>query len=81
MIFKRMSLERAKEFYKELKEASANAGSVPLLKIAMDDLWFFTEGLTKNYGRLRNKTNINDGSKYIQISMDIGGKDEICKNI
>lgn len=47
-IFKPMSLEEAKEFYEKLKTESKNAPN-SLLKIAMDDIWFFTDGLTKNY--------------------------------
>ena len=46
-IFKPMSLEEAKEFYEKLKTESKN-GPNSLLKIAMDDIWFFTDGLTKN---------------------------------
>ena len=47
MIFKHMSLEEVKELYKKLKEEAPSA----LVKIAMDDIWFFTDGLTKPYGR------------------------------
>ena len=47
MIFKHMSLEEAKEFYGKLKEEAPSA----LVKIAMVDIWFFTDGLTKPYGR------------------------------
>ena len=46
MIFKHMSLEAAKEFYRQLKEEAPSA----LVKIAMDDIWFFTDGLKRNYG-------------------------------
>ena len=70
MIFKHMSLEEAQAFYKELKEAS-KCGCFPLVKIAMDDIWFFTRGLTKDYGKSKNKTNADDASKYIQLSIDI----------
>ncbi len=49
MIFKHMSLEEAKEFYEKLKEEGKNAPSA-ILKIAMDDIWFFTDGLKRNYG-------------------------------
>jgi hypothetical protein len=55
-IFKPMSLEEAKEFYEKLKEESnrlKEEGKQPsgytILKIAMDDIWFFTDGLQKNY--------------------------------
>lgn len=47
-IFKPMSLEEAKEFYEMLKVESKARPNV-LLEIAMDDIWFFTDGLTKNY--------------------------------
>ena len=46
MIFKHMSLEEAKEFYEKLKEEAPSA----LVKIAMDDICFFTDGLKRNYG-------------------------------
>ena len=52
MIFKHMSLEEAKEFYQRLKEQGEATGPSPVLKIAMDDIWFFTDGLTKPYGRV-----------------------------
>lgn len=55
-IFKPMSLEEAKEFYEKLKEESnrlKEEGKQPrdytILKIAMDDIWFFTDGLQKDY--------------------------------
>jgi hypothetical protein len=41
-----MSLADAKEFYEKLK---AEAPST-IVKIAMEDIWFFTDGLQKNYG-------------------------------
>lgn len=47
-IFKPMSLEEAKEFYNKLKEESRVAPST-ILKIAMDDIWFFTDGLQRDY--------------------------------
>lgn len=46
MIFKPMSLAKAKEFYEKLK---AEAPST-IVKIAMEDIWFFTDGLQKDYG-------------------------------
>ena len=46
MIFKHMSLEEAKEFYEKLKKEAPSA----IVKIAMDDIWFFTDGLKRNYG-------------------------------
>ena len=56
MIFKSMSLEEAKEFYKKLNEECdrlKKEGKPPsdytILKIAMDDIWFFTDGLQKDY--------------------------------
>ena len=47
MIFKYMPLEEAKEFYEKLKGEAPSA----LVKLAMDDIYFFTDGLTKSYGR------------------------------
>jgi hypothetical protein len=47
-LFKPMSLEEAKEFYEKLKEESKKTSST-ILKIAMDDIWFFTDGLQKDY--------------------------------
>ena len=49
-IFKSMSLEEAKEFYNKLKEESKKNPST-ILKISMDDIWFFTDGLKRDYGR------------------------------
>lgn len=46
MIFAHMPLKKAKEFYGKLKEEAPSA----LIKIAMDDIWFFTDGLKKDYG-------------------------------
>lgn len=55
-IFKAMSLEEAKEFYKKLKEESnrlKEEGKPPsdctMLRIAIDDIWFFTDGLKRDY--------------------------------
>ena len=47
MIFKPMTLTEAKEFYEKLKTEAPSA----IVKIAMDDIWFFTDGLKKDYGR------------------------------
>ena len=47
-LFKSMSLGEAKEFYKMLKVEN-KARPNTLWQIAMDDIWFFTDGLTKNY--------------------------------
>ena len=47
MIFKPMPLAEAKEFYEKLKAEPPNT----LVSIAMEDIWFFTDGLQKNYGR------------------------------
>lgn len=47
-IFKSMSLEEAKEFYNKLKEESKKTPCT-ILKIAMDDIWFFTDGLQRDY--------------------------------
>lgn len=49
MIFKPMTLEEAKEFYEKLKAEAPNT----LVKIAMEDVWFFTNGLKKNYGEVK----------------------------
>ncbi len=46
MVFKHMSLEEAKSFYEKLKEEAPSA----LVKIALEDIWFFTNGLTRDYG-------------------------------
>ena len=55
-IFKQMSLEEAKEFYEKLKEESnrlKEEGKQPrdytILQIAIEDIWFFTDGLQKDY--------------------------------
>ena len=50
MIFAHMSLKEAKEFYQKLKEESKRNPNT-ILKISMDDIWFFTDGLKKDYGR------------------------------
>lgn len=49
MIFKPMTLEEAKEFYKKLKVEPPST----IVKIAMEDIWFFTDGLKKNYGEVK----------------------------
>ena len=56
MIFKSMPLDEAKEFYKNLNEECdrlKKEGKQPrdytILRIAMDDIWFFTNGLQKDY--------------------------------
>ena len=56
MIFKPMSLEEAKEFYsrlesecERLKAEGKDRTATSLLRIAMDDIWFFTDGLTRDY--------------------------------
>ena len=49
MIFKPMTLVEAKEMYDKLK---AEASST-IVKIAIEDIWFFTNGLKKNYGEVR----------------------------
>lgn len=45
MIFKPMALEEAKEFYNRMKTSPC-----AISKIGMEDIWFFTDGLTKDYG-------------------------------
>ena len=47
-LFKSMSLEEAKEFYKMLKVEN-KARPNTLWQIAMNDIWFFTDELTKDY--------------------------------
>ena len=47
-IFKPMSLEEAKEFYEKFK-AESKKTPCAILKIAMEDIWFFTDGLQKDY--------------------------------
>ncbi len=39
---------KTKEFYNKLKEESKKAPST-ILKIAMNDIWFFTDGLQRDY--------------------------------
>ena len=46
MIFKPMTLAEAKELYGQLKAEPSNT----LVADSMDDIWFFTDGLTKDYG-------------------------------
>lgn len=49
MIFKPMTLEEAKEMYEKLKTEPPST----LVKIAMEEIWFFTDGLKKNYGEVK----------------------------
>lgn len=49
MIFKPMTLTEAKEMYEKLKAESPST----LVKIAMEEIWFFTDGLKKNYGEVK----------------------------
>ena len=44
-LFKPMSLEEAKKFYEELRQVKNSH----IVTIAMDDIYFFADGLTKNY--------------------------------
>ena len=44
-LFKPMSVEEAKKFYEELKQVKNSH----ITAIAMDDIYFFTNGLTKDY--------------------------------
>ena len=46
MIFKPMTLAEAKEFYEKLKAEPSNT----LVSDMMDDIWFFTDGLQRDYG-------------------------------
>ena len=47
MIFKPMTLAEANEMYEKLKAEPPST----LVKIAMEEIWFFTDGLKRNYGR------------------------------
>ena len=49
MVFKPMALAEAKEMYEKLKEEPPST----LVKIAMKEIWFFTDGLKKNYGEVK----------------------------
>lgn len=49
MIFKPMTLAEAKEMYEKLKAEPSST----LVKIAMEEIWFFTDGLKKNYGEVK----------------------------
>ena len=49
MIFKPMALAEAKEMYEKLKAEPPST----LVKIAMEEIWFFTDGLNKNYGEVK----------------------------
>lgn len=56
MIFKPMSLAESKEMYEKLKAEPPNA----LVKIAMEDIWFFTNGLMKDYGKIIKNKEANE---------------------
>lgn len=75
MLLKPMPLEEAKEFYERLKEESKRSKD-SILGILMDDIWFFTEGLQKDYGGKDNMKNNAVFSKYKQLAIDIY---EFCK--
>ena len=45
-IFKPMSLEEAKKLYEELKQVEVRTR---FITVAMDDIYFFTNSLTKDY--------------------------------
>ena len=47
-IFEPMTLEQAKKLYKELCEEFKKTNS-HIIKIATDDIFFFTNGLTEDY--------------------------------
>lgn len=49
MIFKPMTLEEATAFYEQLTASPINT----LVGIAMEDIWYFTNGLTRDYGRVK----------------------------
>ena len=44
-LFKTMPLEEAKKFYEELKQVKQSR----IIAIAMSDIYFFTNGLTRDY--------------------------------
>lgn len=44
-LFKPMPLEEAKKFYEELRQVKNSH----IVAIAMDDIYFFTNGFTKDY--------------------------------
>lgn len=48
MIFKPMTLTEAQELYNKLKATPTNT----LVSILTDDIWFFTDGLTRDYGTM-----------------------------
>lgn len=50
MMFKKMSLSEAKNFYNQLKEEGKKVGKNAIITNALNDIYFFTEGLTKDYG-------------------------------
>ena len=52
MIFKPMALAEAKELYEKLKAEPSNT----LVKDTMGDIWFFTDGLTRDYGAKKPTT-------------------------
>ena len=52
MIFKPMTLAEAEELYEKLKAEPTNT----LVAASMDDIWFFTDGLTKDYGNKKPTT-------------------------
>lgn len=45
MILKDMPLDEARDMYNRLK----NEKPCTIVRIVMDDIWFFTDGLTKDY--------------------------------
>lgn len=47
-IFQFMSLDEAKRMYKDIKEDSKGKKDL-IYKILLNDIWFFTNALTKDY--------------------------------
>ena len=47
-IFQPMFLDEAKKMYEDIKKDSKGKKD-PIYKILLNDIWFFTNGLTKDY--------------------------------
>lgn len=63
-MFEPMSLEDAKKLYDTLKQEEPSA----IVKNAMSDIWFFTDGLTKDYRNNKSdKTNESLKESYTEV--------------
>lgn len=51
MLFEPMTLKEAREFYEKLKNKAG------ICKISRDDIYFFTNGLTTDYGKPKTEDN------------------------